>query len=299
MKENLITTLIAIAGFILLSFSDAGIKLGSPGFSTFQVAATVAFFSLLPISIHLIVQKRILSPAPDRPFLMIIRSLLRIIQMPCMFYSFAHLPLSLVYAAIFAMPLAITALTAIVLRERIGPMRGIAILLGFLGVLVALQPSGLEFGITHWALFGIVICGAIDGVIVRHTSPYEPISVMGFWPAVNVVLAMGLLSIEQFRPMPAETIYLLAGTAFFSWSGGLLFLHAMRRGPVINASAMQYTQILWAGAIGYFMFDEDINAATVAGSLIIVACGLFLLRSDQTASQPAVDPNRAAGAPTS
>lgn len=287
MKDNMTTALIAMLGFIVFSFGDAGIKLGSVGFSTFQVAATVTSVSLSLTIVYMWKQGVLTSPAPKKPGLMILRSCLKLAQIPCLFYAFANFPMSIVYAAIFAMPLGTNALNSIFLGEKIGPRRVAAICIGFGGVLIALNPSKVEIELGHLTLLILVAAGAADSVIVRMTAPHEPLSLMNFWPSLNAIIVMGFLSIEDFKPMPVETLSILIGTGFAGFLGGICYMHALRRGPVVSASSMQYSQVIWGGAIGYFVFNESMTLMTLVGSVIITVCGLYImLRKDGVKPAP-------------
>jgi S-adenosylmethionine uptake transporter len=226
------------------------------------------------------------SPFPNRPGLMLLLSLVKLGQVPCVFYAFATMPMSLVYAAVFAMPLATNAMNAIFLGESIGPRRITAICVGFVGVLIALNPTSIEFGLGHLALIALPLLGAAGGVVVRKTAPHEPLSLMGFWPNLLVILAMGGLASQDFRPMPLETVLILMGTAACAWTAGMLYMHAMRRGPVISASSMQYSQVIWGGMLGYFLFDEAVTKMTFIGSTVIIAAGLYIMFRSE-----AVDPS--------
>lgn len=277
MRPEAITALIATLGFISYSLGDAGIKFAAEGISSIQVAAIVMSFSLVPSLVHLWQEGKIFSPLPNRPRLVALAALFQLCQAPCVFYSFATMPMSLVYAAVFAMPIITNGLSALVLGEAIGPRRIAAILIGFVGVLIALDPGQVDLGWRHLALIGIPLFGAAGGVVVRMTAPFEAISVMNFWPGFTVALGMMAVALPGFEPVPGATVLLLAGTALFGWFGHVLYMVAMRRGPVVTASAMQYSQVIWGGLIGFFLFGENPTAMVFLGSTLIIAAGLYIM----------------------
>ena len=288
MKPEMATSLIAMVGFILYTLGDAGIKFSSDGYSPFQIAAVVMSFGLIPSLLHMWKEKTLLKPMPKKPGMIFLASIFTLINIPCVFYAFANLPMSLVYASVFAMPLVTNALNAIFLGETIGPRRIAAICIGFVGVLIALNPSSIELGWGHLTLIGIPVFGAAGGVIVRKTAPFESLSVMNFWPNMTVIIAMIIMAARDFRPMSTEMILILMGTAMCSWTAHILYMHAMRRGPVISASSMQYSQVIWGGLIGYFLFGENPTMMTFAGSAVIIAAGLYIIfRSEPTALKKA------------
>ena len=214
---------------------------------------------------------------------------------PGIFYAFANMPMALVYAAIFASPLATSAMGVDFLGEQTGPRRIAAISAGFIGVLIAIDPTSIEFELGHLALVVLPILGAAGNIIVRLSGPYEALSIMSFWPNLGVMLLMVLAGGSSFEVMEFYALLILMATALCSWFGGVVFMHAMRRGPTISAISMQYSQVIWGGLLGYFLFQEAITWPTFLGSSVIVASGLYImLRAED---RPAVPVLREVAAP--
>ena len=277
MKPETITSLIALVGFISYSLGDAGIKLGSAGYSPLQVGATVMIFGFLPTLLHMAQENVIRSPMPKKPRLMFLLFCIKAGHIPCIFYAFANMPMTLAYAAIFASPLVTSAMGVIFLGEPTGPRRVIAICAGFVGVLIAIDPFSIDFEIGHLALIALPVLGSAGNIVIRLSGPHEALSIMSFWPNLGVLLLMLLFGASDFKPMEVDAIMLLAATALLSWLGGVVFMHAMRRGPTISATSMQYSQVIWGGLLGYFLFQEALTWSTIVGSSVIVASGLYIM----------------------
>jgi S-adenosylmethionine uptake transporter len=287
LKHDTVTALVALVGFIFFSAGDVGIKVGSAGLSTFQAAATVLAIGLIPALLHMWHQGAFRNPLPNRPRLTLILSATKLCQIPCVFYAFATMPMALVYSAVFAMPLATNALNALILGEDIGPRRILAICAGFVGVIIALDPAAITFEVGHLVLLGIPLFGAIGNVVVRVSAKHEAISVMTFWPNLIVAIILGLVAAPDYQPMPTGTLLILSATSLCAWIGALCYMHALRRGPVVSASAMQYSQVIWGGLLGWFFFNEAVTNMTIIGSSIIVIAGLYvMLRSESATPQP-------------
>jgi drug/metabolite transporter (DMT)-like permease len=290
MKHETLTSFIAVLGFLFYSAGDAGIKLGSAGYSSLQVGVTVMFFGFLPTLLHMWQQDVLRDPLPKNPKLMFLLFCVKAGQIPCLFYAFANMPLALVYAAMFASPLVTSAMGVAILGEQTGPRRIAAICAGFVGVLIAINPSSIDLEFGHLALIALPVLGAAGNIIVRISGPQEALSIMSFWPNLGVIVLMVLAGGSSFEPMEYDALFILMAVAFCSWLGGVVFIHAMRRGPTISAISMQYSQVIWGGLLGYFLFKEAVTWPTILGSAVIVVSGLYIMfRAEDRSVAPASD----------
>jgi drug/metabolite transporter (DMT)-like permease len=277
MKPEILTALIAVTGFILFSLGDAGIKFSTGAYSPLQVAAGVMAFGLIPSLGHMWKEGTIRSPWPNKPGLVALACIFTPALALCVFYSFANMPMALVYAAVFAMPILTNALNALLLGETIGSRQVAAILCGFLGVLLALDPGSISFSWGHLVLIGIPINGAAISIIVRKTARHEALSVMNFWPNLSGFIVLSALAIPDFEPMVPSVVLIIMAVAGLHWLGRVCQMHATRRGPVVVATSMQYSQIIWGGLLGFFVFGEQPAAMVFVGSALIIGSGLYII----------------------
>jgi S-adenosylmethionine uptake transporter len=132
------------------------------------------------------------------------------------------------------------------------------------------------------------VTGALNYVIVRKTGQIERPEVLVIYPTLSQLAAMAIALPFVYTPMPIEHHLLTWAMAVFGIGGTYLIIAAYRAAPVAIVSPMQYTQILWAALAGYFIFGEEITAATWAGLALIIAAGIYILTStrgnDETAA---------------
>ncbi len=192
-------------------------------------------------------------------------------------YAFSVLPLAETYAVFFLMPLLIAALAVPVLGERMDLPRGLAILAGLGGVVVALQPGTTELQIGHLAALTAATLGAMNYIIIRKTGGVESPGVILLYPTIAQVLVLGASMPWIWQPMTAAQLGLTFLMAVELFIGGFAIVTAYRLAAAIVVAPMQYSQIAWAAVLGWLLFGEVIGLATGLGIAIIIASGLFLL----------------------
>lgn len=194
-------------------------------------------------------------------------------------YAFSVLPLAETYAIMFLMPLLISLLAWPILGEAIDLTRGLAILAGFAGVVLALGPAGGQGGLEtgHLAALGAATLGAANYVIVRRTSGVEKTGVILLYPTLAMMIALGFLMPGIWQPMTAPQWGLTFLMALELYVGGFAIVAAYRHAAAIVVAPMQYSQIIWAAAYGWLLFGEVISLTTGLGIAVIIAAGLFLL----------------------
>lgn len=218
---------------------------------------------------------------PHMPKWMAIRCAVNLVNTVFVVYAFGNLPLAQAYAIFFTMPLLVTVLAAWLLREPISLWRGVAVLAGFVGVVMALQPGQIPLTWVHLAAGLGALTGALNYVILRKTANIERPVVNIIYPMMGQLAAATLVLPFVYTPMPLEHLALTGAMALCAFVGSVMIIAAYRAAPAIVVAPMQYSQILWAALTAAFIFDESISAATWAGLAVIIVSGLFILNSSQ------------------
>lgn len=234
----------------------------------------------------------------NRPMAHLVRMIIGIVAMGFNFWSYSLLPMAEATTIGFAVPIFATALAALLLKEPTGIHRWGAVLVGFAGVLVVLQPGG-----SHISLFGgsVAIVAAMltasVTVVLRRLGATERAPTIVFWFALTSLLPLGLamLRVGQFHDAATWGLLLLMGVA-----GGIAQLAltaSLRLAPVALVMPMDYTGLLWASLIGFILFYEWPSVATWLGAPVIIASGLYILwrervRTQQAFMEPAASPER-------
>jgi drug/metabolite transporter (DMT)-like permease len=168
-------------------------------------------------------------------------------------------------------------LSALILRERVGLWRWSAVLLGFAGVIVIAQP---EQG--NIPLFGAAVALAaaftiaLISIQIRDLSRTEPSLTIVFWFSA---FSLPLLALAMPFVATAHTPYqwsLLAGLGLFGLLGQFLLTAALRYGAVASVIVMDYSSLIWATLLGWWVFERLPPAATWLGAPLIIAAGLVI-----------------------
>jgi drug/metabolite transporter (DMT)-like permease len=244
------------------------------------------FIILLPVIFRL----RGAAFATTRPGILIFRSAAGTVGMILSFYAFQKMPLADANALSFTRTLWLVPLAAFVVREKIGPLRIAAAVVGFLGVLIMLRPgSGGSFAIGVPALamlassflFALTITGM--KVMTRDHSP----TVLLVWSAtLGLVLAVPGAFFTWRWPEPTDLLLLGAMGALGTITQGC-YIKGMQIGDAAAMAPVDYTRLVFTVAAGFLLFSEVPGAWTMAGAGVVVASTLFITWREHQANRAA------------
>jgi S-adenosylmethionine uptake transporter len=268
---------LALMAFGLYATHDVLIRILG---ETYNIVQIVFYMSLLGFPMLVLLQLR--DPAPvslraNNPGLMALRTTAVMISGAAAFYAFTVLPLAQVYSVLFATPLLITLLAIPFLGEKVGIHRGLAVVVGLIGVLVVLRPGGGEFSLGHLAALLAAVSAAVNSVVVRKIGRQESNLVMLIYPLLANVAVMGVAMIPVYVPMTLADLGVVAVIAILALVAMNLSIAAYRLADAALVAPMQYSQILWATLYGALLFNETPTLFTAAGSALIIGSGLYIL----------------------
>lgn len=212
-----------------------------------------------------------------RPVMQIFRGVLLVAEVCVMVVGFVKLGLIESHAVFIAYPLIIAALSGPILGEAVGWRRWAAIGVGFVGVLIILQPGFAVF--SPWALLPLIsaFMFALYGLLTRMVARDDSASVSFFWTGVSGAVAVTPFGLMHWHMMSASDWGWMATLCLTAALGHWLLIRAY---AVAEASAIQpfaYLQLVWASAIGLILFNEGLRANVALGAALIAAAGLFAL----------------------
>jgi S-adenosylmethionine uptake transporter len=289
-QSSLIGALLSLMAFGIYASHDVLIKFLGGSYSPFQLI----FFSGL-LGFPLVTLALMRDPAdgnliPKYPGWTMLRTAASAMNAVLGFYAFSVLPLAQTYAILFTMPILITLLAIPLLGERVGLHRGLAILVGLMGVVLVLRPGGeAALGLGHLAALGAAMLGATSSVIVRKVGHGERAVVLILYPMMANFILMGLALPFVYVSVQPAHFAMMGAMALLGLLGGVLVIAAYRRAPAIIVAPMQYSQIIWAIAFGYLLFGETVDLYTGLGASIIIAAGIYIVVREDT---PDVSKNR-------
>ncbi len=216
------------------------------------------------------------------------RALMGAVGMGFTFGAPVLLPLAEAVTLGFTTPIFAVIFSALLLKEKIGPYRWAAVLLGFCGVLVIARPDG------HLPLFGSLVglgaglMVALISIQVRDlTRTDEPLSIV-FWFAALSTPVLALFLPFYAGAHSAEQWLLLGAVGVLGCLGQLLLTASLRFGQVASVIVMDYSALGWATLYGWAIWGDVPAASTWLGAPLILAAGLIIVwRERKLGKQPA------------
>jgi drug/metabolite transporter (DMT)-like permease len=211
----------------------------------------------------------------ERPWLQLWRAILSTLEVAAFFLATAYMPLADVVTYYLATPIFVTALSAIVLRERVGWRRWSAILIGFGGVLIALQPSAQT--VTWPALIALAgsMAFAVLMLITRSLRSSPDIVLASSQFAGTLVFGVVLAPFGWITPT-LGTLILFIAAGCISAAALLCGNRSLKLAPASIVVPYQYSMIIWAVMFGYAVFGDVPSIATIAGAVVIIGAGFYI-----------------------
>jgi drug/metabolite transporter (DMT)-like permease len=278
-QDRLLGIGLRIGATTCFAFMAAMIKLGyAAGVTTPELAFYRFAFGLPPLLLWIAWNRNFDAWRTQRPMAHVSRAAIGLATMVLAFSSLAYLPLAESTTIGFAAPLFAVALSALVLKEKVGRHRWSAVVLGFLGVLVVMRPGGTQVPaigllLAISAAFGV----GIVTITIRQIGRTESTQTTVLWFSLLSMLALSTLLPFYARAHDASAWAILAALGLFGGFGQLFLTSSLRYAPVSVVVPFDYTQLLWAVLLGWFIFSSQPPATTWAGALVIIASGLYTL----------------------
>jgi drug/metabolite transporter (DMT)-like permease len=279
-----------LAGVCMFSFGDA---LGKFIVATYPVGQ----FMLLRACAALVLigpsiwQQRSKFRALERPWLQLVRVVLSTLEIAAFFLATVYLPLADVTTYYLATPVFVTALSAIVLREQVGWRRWSAILVGFCGVLIALQPSAQTL---TWPAM-IALGGSLAFswlMLITRSLRATPDIVLAFAQFLGTIVFGIVVAPFGFLTPTWAHLGLFIASGAISVCALLCVNRSLKLASASTVVPYQYSMIIWAVMFGYIVFGDVPRPHTALGAAIIIAAGLYIFWRERELgrSEPVVNP---------
>jgi drug/metabolite transporter (DMT)-like permease len=214
----------------------------------------------------------------NRPLGQMSISLLLLVSTGMMFVSLEFIPLANASAIIFTAPLIVTLLSVLLLKEKVGLSRWIAVLVGFGGMLIVMRPGSTLF---HWAAFlvlGSAATYAMYQIVMRRIAGADTPETTAVYSVVLSTLLMSVV-VPFFWKTPETLAHVLmfCGMGVIGGIGHYCIAHAMALAPASRVSPFNYVQILGAIIFDYLVFATFPDLWTWVGAAVIAGSGIYLL----------------------
>ncbi len=230
-----------------------------------------------------------------RPMMQMLRSAVMIVTTGFNFVALKYLQLDQTVTIFFLAPLLVALLAGPLLHEWVGWHRMMAILAGFLGVLIVMHPG---LGTLHWAMLISLIATlgyALYNLSTRYLAAYDPPEVtQTYTPLAGAVLLMPFAIAAWQQPQDAGVWLLLASLGLWGGLGHWLLILAHRIAPASSLAPFIYLGLIWMSAAGFLLFGQVPTLWTLAGGAVVILSGLYLFARERkalggAASGPASD----------
>lgn len=278
-SDNLRASLFMIISMATFTFNDACMKALSDELPLFQaIFLRGAITSILMIGLAMMMGGLNLSLKMQDWLLVIVRTVAEAAAAFLFISAIFNMPIGNATAILQALPLVVTLAGMIFLGEAVGWRRMAAILIGFCGILLIVQPGAAGFN--SYSIYAVlaVIAVTIRDLASRRLSTEVPSMTVAVVAAVGVAILAGLASLGEtwVQPGPVEMMQ-LAGASVFIIGGYLFSVMTMRIGDISFVAPLRYTGLLWALLLGFLIFGEWPNGLALIGICIVVAAGVFTL----------------------
>ncbi len=218
----------------------------------------------------------------DHKWQVMTRALLLISATCLNFYALNFLPLTVVSAIMFSSPIIVCLLSITLLKERIGPWRWGAILLGFAGVLIVIRPFGEAF---HWAMILPLYNAtalALYSLMTRRLAGIVAVETQQFYlGALGTFLLLPFALWSWVPPANLQDLVLLVGLGVGGWAGHQLLTNAHRFAPAHTLMPYTYSFMIYIAAFSWLIFGHVPDFWVVFGAITIVASGLIIWKREQ------------------
>lgn len=280
-----------LAGVSLFALNDA---LGKWLVATYSVGELLMFRSLTALIVLLpFIRHSGIAPfaAAPRRGLQLARVALSSVEVAMFFLAVAYLPLADVMTFYLAGPIYVTALSAILLREHVGWRRWSAVLIGFVGVVIALRPSAATVTVPALIALGGSFFFSLLMVVTRSLRNTDNI-VLTSGQIVGTLAFGAIVAPFGWAAPSLRDLALMALFGVVSIVALACINRALKLAPASVVAPFQYTMIVWGIALGYLVFGDVPDTPTLAGAAIIIAAGLFIFWREQMVDrrEPVVAP---------
>jgi drug/metabolite transporter (DMT)-like permease len=219
-----------------------------------------------------------------KPWIQIVRSGLMLLTTALNFISLQYLQLDQTVSIFFLAPLLIAVLAGPLLGEWVGWHRVLAIVAGFVGVLVVMHPG---IGTLHWAMhlsLVATISYALYNLATRYLAAYDPPEVTQTYTPLVGVLVLAPFAIAGWQwPQDMSLWILFATLGLWGGLGHWLLILAHRIAPAGVLAPYIYLGLIWMSVAGYFVFGDVPTLWTLAGASIVILSGLYLFARERKA----------------
>ena len=274
-ENNLKGVVLMALGFFSFSACDAIAKLLTDIFHPLQIVWLRMLGLFVGVCVLILIRGFKVLHTP-KPKLQILRGVVAVGSATLFIIAVAYVPLADAVAVTFVAPFIVTVLGALVLKEPVGIRRWLAVVTGFIGMLIVIRPG---MGLFHPAIFLVVVAAvffAIRQLLSRWLSGVDDVTTT---VAYTAIVAFGLTSLTLpfvwVTPVGSTILLLIIGMAVLAAMGEVLIIRALDIAQSVVLAPIHYSLIIWGTFYGYVVFSDLPDRWTLLGCAVIVMSGLY------------------------
>ena len=216
-----------------------------------------------------------------QPIAQISRGLLFISSLLMAIYSYTQVGLIVTHALMAVFPLLTVLLSGLFLEEKITRIKIVAVGVGFVGVIIIINPINLEFSLVSVLPLISAVTFAIYAVLTRKVASTDNTETSFFWVSLVSAMAITIPSPLFYKPIMFSDLYFLILLCIFSLVGHFLLTNAYRHAEASVLQPFSYFHLFFASIVGIIFFQDPLTISTVAGSGLIVFGGILISRNSK------------------
>lgn len=285
--DNLLGVGMMLMAILLFEVMDAVVKwLVSDELSAVQVIAVRSLIICLVVPLLLLARGRVRELRTRQPLRHLLRGMIGFFAPFTFFTALKNLPLADATVVFFSGAFILTAASALILKEKVGVHRWSAVVIGFIGVIVAIDPQG-GGDVTSYLL---VMCSTAVYAFIfisgRQLTRQDSITTLVFSLHLGMGLSAAMILPWVWVPLDAETLLGLLLVAAIALLAHYVFATAFALAEVSLLAPLEYTALIWATIIGYIVWSDFPSAEVWVGAAIIIGCGLYVIHRESLLRGP-------------
>jgi drug/metabolite transporter (DMT)-like permease len=230
------------------------------------------------ISSFIVFQGRLSDFKTTRKNAHLARSIVGIAMTGSMMTGLKFIPLAEVTAVVFATPLIVAVYSTVIQKEPMGRGMFIAILLGFLGVLVVVRPTPYHFHFAHLVMLLFAVSSAYLSITARALIKTESPLTLNLYIYPATIILGGYFAWRDWVTPDLLSLAALFGVALFASIALLSITKAVHCASPARVAPFDYSRMIWTVSIGLIFWGELPDAITWIGISVIIFCGIYILR---------------------
>ncbi len=269
-----------LSAWIMLPIMDGFAKYLSSTIPVLQITWSRYFFTVIIVLPVILIFFRKNFKWTERPKLQLFRGLLLFSANILFFYSISIISLAKALTLAFIAPLIVTILSPIVLGEKVGFRRWVAVITGFIGSLIVLRPGFVEINIASIAALGTGFLYGIYLIVTRklHNSDH-PLLTLLFTGVIGAIIGSSIMPLVWVQPTITEW-YIMFAIGFFASIGHLLLILSLKYADASKLAPFGYFEIITNIIIGYYFFNHFPDIWTFFGLFVIISSGIYIFRRE-------------------